>query len=59
MDDPVAVYLSDVFTVLANLVGIPAVSIPVKTEKELPAGIQVIGKKFEEAQLLHFSKIIK
>ena len=58
MDDPVAVYLSDVFTVLANLFGIPAVSIPVKTEKELPAGIQVIGKKFEEAQLLHFSKPI-
>ena len=60
MDDPVSVYLSDIFTVLANLAGIPAISIPVKNEGELPVGIQVMAPKFKEKELMDFSnKIIE
>jgi len=56
LDDPVSVYLSDIFTVLANLGGIPAISLPMKTNSKLPAGIQVMSNKFEEENLLSFSK---
>ncbi len=58
MDDPVSVYLSDIFTVLANLAGIPAISIPIKSEGELPIGIQVMASKFKEKELMDFSEII-
>ena len=59
-DDPVKMYLSDVFTVLANICGIPAVSIPLKTnEKQLPTGIQVLAPAFKEEKLLHFSNNLK
>lgn len=54
--DPVKMYLSDVFTVLANLTGLPSISIPVNCQKsQLPLGIQLISKKFNEDQLLSFS----
>ena len=56
-DDPVVMYLADIFTVQASLAGIPAISLPVGTNKEnLPLGIQFIGKRFGEAELLSFSK---
>jgi aspartyl-tRNA(Asn)/glutamyl-tRNA(Gln) amidotransferase subunit A len=56
MDDPVAVYLSDIFTVLANLCGIPAISIPLGQDREgLSFGLQIMSKRFSEAQLLAFS----
>jgi aspartyl-tRNA(Asn)/glutamyl-tRNA(Gln) amidotransferase subunit A len=56
-DDPVVVYLSDVYTVLANLTGMPAISIPVSTNSEgIPLGIQIITKKYSENKLLAFSK---
>ncbi len=51
-DDPVAIYLSDVYTVLANLVGIPAVSIPLgKDNLGNPYGIQLMSKVFSERKL--------
>ncbi len=59
LDDPVSVYLSDVYTVLANLGGIPAISLPIKTTSELPTGIQVMSNKFTEEKLLKFSKQIE
>ncbi len=49
MDDPVAMYLNDVFTVPASLAGLPAISVPAGLSVEgLPLGLQVIGKPFDE-----------
>ena len=48
-DDPVAMYLNDVFTVTANLAGIPGMSVPAGLDsKGLPLGLQVLGKSFDE-----------
>src|SRR5438876_885146 len=53
VDDPLAMYLADIYTVTANLAGIPGVSIPVGTTKEkLPIGMQIFGKHFDEATIL-------
>jgi aspartyl-tRNA(Asn)/glutamyl-tRNA(Gln) amidotransferase subunit A len=57
IDDPLAMYLSDVFTGPANLAGVTAISIPTKPSsslmpKELPVGFQLIGKKWREADIL-------
>ena len=50
--DPVSTYREDIFTVPANLAGIPALSVPWgKTEKGLPLGLQLMGKKFDEGLL--------
>jgi len=58
-DDPVEVYLSDIFTVMANLAGVPAVSLPLSTDAEgNPFGIQIMSKKFSEADLINGSKEI-
>jgi len=55
-DDPVTMYLADVFTVQANMAGIPAISIPIGTSKGLPIGVQLMANKFEEGKLLGFAK---
>ncbi len=53
VEDPLAMYLNDIYTVLANLAGIPAISIPVGFDKNnLPYGLQIMGKKFDELGLL-------
>lgn len=55
-DDPLQMYLSDIFTITLNLAGLPGVSIPVRKYKkgsgELPVGFQLIGKLFHEADIL-------
>ena len=52
-DDPVAMYLNDVFTVTVNLAGLPGLAVPAGlTETGLPLGLQLIGKAFDEATLL-------
>jgi aspartyl-tRNA(Asn)/glutamyl-tRNA(Gln) amidotransferase subunit A len=52
MDDPIKMYLNDVFTVPANLAGVPAVSVPAGLDANgLPLGLQVIGKPFDEETL--------
>jgi aspartyl-tRNA(Asn)/glutamyl-tRNA(Gln) amidotransferase subunit A len=57
-DDPVVNYLADIFTVQASLAGIPAISLPAGNNKNgLPLGIQFLGKRFNESELLNFSKI--
>lgn len=57
--DPIAMYLADLFTVQANLSGIPAISIPNGKDKAgLPIGLQVMTKAFGEQDLLAFSKYI-
>ena len=54
--DPIAMYLEDIFTVQANISGIPAISLPLgKKQNGNPFGIQLMAKKFDEASLLAFS----
>ncbi len=51
--DPVRMYLSDIYTVLANLNGSPAISLPLyRNEEGLPAGMQIMANRFEEKKLL-------
>ncbi len=52
IDDPVSMYLSDLFTVFANLTGHPAVSFPAGFINNLPIGLQLVGKNFSEENLL-------
>jgi len=52
-DDPLAMYLADIFTVTANLAGIPGISIPCGNSKDgLPIGMQILGKHFDEPMVL-------
>ena len=51
-DDPLAMYLSDIYTISVNLAGLPAISVPSGfTESGLPIGLQIIGKAFGEAEM--------
>ena len=57
--DPIAMYLEDIFTVLANHTGNPAISLPMGQHTNgLPFGVQLIGKKFDETTLFAFSKYL-
>lgn len=51
-DDPVTMYLNDVYTIAANLAGLPAMSVPCGFAAGLPVGMQLIGRHFDEARLL-------
>ncbi|MCX6714725.1 MAG: Asp-tRNA(Asn)/Glu-tRNA(Gln) amidotransferase subunit GatA [Candidatus Uhrbacteria bacterium] len=50
-DDPLTMYLSDIYTITANLAAIPAISIPCGTAHGLPVGLQLMGKAFDEHML--------
>jgi aspartyl-tRNA(Asn)/glutamyl-tRNA(Gln) amidotransferase subunit A len=51
--DPLAMYLADIYTVTADLAGIPGISIPCgETKEKLPIGLQILGKHFDEATIL-------
>ena len=52
MDDPIEMYLNDIFTIGANLAGLPAMSIPCGFVNNLPIGLQLIGKHFGEESIL-------
>ena len=53
VDDPLAMYLADIYTVTANIAGIPGISVPCgETEEKLPIGLQILGKHFDEATIL-------
>jgi len=52
-DDPVGMYLSDIYTIAVNLAGLPAVSLPAGFCNGLPVGLQVIGNYFDESRLLN------
>ncbi len=51
-DDPIAMYLTDIYTVSVNVVGVPAISVPCGFVRGLPVGLQLIGRHFEEDRLL-------
>ncbi len=60
MDDPIAMYLNDVFTVPVNLAGLPAISVPVGLSADkLPLGLQLIGKPFDEKRLLQVGQVLE
>ncbi|MBQ0746210.1 MAG: Asp-tRNA(Asn)/Glu-tRNA(Gln) amidotransferase subunit GatA [Marinobacter sp.] len=53
INDPVTMYLEDIFTIAVNLAGVPAMSVPAGFVDGLPVGLQIIGNYFEEARLLN------
>lgn len=56
IEDPLAMYKSDIFTVPINLTGICAISIPCGYVEGLPVGLQIIGDKFEELKVLRLAR---
>ncbi|MEA2576016.1 MAG: aspartyl-tRNA(Asn)/glutamyl-tRNA(Gln) amidotransferase subunit [Chloroflexia bacterium] len=52
LDDPLAMYLTDIYTVPANLAGVPGISIPCGFSDGLPIGLQILGRHFDEATIL-------
>lgn len=56
-EDPLAMYLADVYTVTADLVGIPGISVPCgETREKLPIGLQILGRHFDEATILRVAQ---
>ena len=56
VNDPLAMYLADIYTVTADLAGIPGISIPCgETREKLPIGLQILGKHFDEATILRLA----
>jgi len=53
VNDPLSMYLADIYTVTADLAGIPAISVPCgETKEKLPIGLQILGKHFDEGTIL-------
>jgi aspartyl-tRNA(Asn)/glutamyl-tRNA(Gln) amidotransferase subunit A len=59
IEDPLSMYLVDVYTVSINLVGLPALSLPAGKVENLPVGLQIIGRPFEERKILEIGKIFE
>ena len=59
-EDPLAMYLNDIYTVTANLVGVPGISIPCqRASDKLPIGVQILGKHFDEATILRLAHAVE
>ncbi|MEM9425399.1 MAG: Asp-tRNA(Asn)/Glu-tRNA(Gln) amidotransferase subunit GatA [Pseudomonadota bacterium] len=59
-DDPVQMYLNDVFTVTVNLAGLPGIAVPAGLDGQgLPLGLQLIGKPWEEGELLNVAQVLE
>lgn len=60
MEDPLAMYIADIYTVMANLAGIPAISVPLFTHPtyNMPFSVQLMAAPFNELSLLRFSNSI-
>lgn len=59
MNDPIAMYLADIYTVMANLVGIPAISLPLfRHSNGMPFSLQVMANRFDEVSLLQVSNLL-
>jgi len=60
MDDPIAMYLNDVFTVPSSLAGLPGISVPAGLDENgLPLGMQIIGKAFDEESVLRVAGVME
>jgi aspartyl-tRNA(Asn)/glutamyl-tRNA(Gln) amidotransferase subunit A len=59
IENPIEMYLSDIYTIPANLAGIPALNVPIGFLNNLPVGIQIIGDFFDEYSLFEIAKILK
>jgi len=60
VDDPLQMYLSDIYTIAANLAGVPAISIPAGfDEKNLPIGLQILAPTFAEEKLLRIARMFE
>jgi aspartyl-tRNA(Asn)/glutamyl-tRNA(Gln) amidotransferase subunit A len=59
VDDPLAMYMSDICTLPVNLAGIPALSLPCGLDEGLPVGLQVMAKALDEARLLRVSRALE
>ncbi len=57
VDDPVSMYLADIYTVFVNLAGIPAISIPVGKIGKLPIGLQIMGPQFADEKIIKIAQI--
>jgi len=57
--DPLSMYLADINTISINLAGLPALSLPCGEAENLPVGIQIIGKYFEEDKIFQTGKLIE
>ncbi|MGC8981627.1 MAG: Asp-tRNA(Asn)/Glu-tRNA(Gln) amidotransferase subunit GatA [Minisyncoccia bacterium] len=58
IDDPLKMYLSDIYTVPVNLAGLPALNVPIGFIDNLPVGMQIIGNLFDEEKIFQFAKIL-
>jgi len=59
-DDPIAMYLNDVFTVPASLAGLPAISVPAGLSKDMmPLGLQLVGRAFDEETMLRAAHVLE
>ena len=59
-DDPLAMYLADIYTVTADLVGVPGISVPCGQSKSgLPIGVQILGRHFDEATILRLGHVVE
>ena len=59
-DDPIKMYLNDVFTVPASLAGLPGISVPVGLSGDgLPLGLQILGKAFDEETVLKVGGVLE
>jgi len=59
-DDPLAMYLADIYTVTANLAGVPGISVPCGASREgLPIGVQIFGKYFDEPTVLRVAHVVE
>lgn len=60
VDDPLKMYLSDIYTTSANLAGIPGISVPCGTDRQrLPIGLQILGRQFDEATILKVADFLE
>ena len=54
-DDPISMYLADIYTLSLNLAGLPGMSIPAGMANDMPVGLQIIGNYFEEGKMLNIA----
>jgi len=59
MDDPLQMYLSDIYTISINLAGLPAISLPCGKSEGMPVGLQIIGPWFSEPGIFEIAKTLE